>query len=587
MKKLSFLMLAVAGMLFAACSSDKDVAEGPQNPGEVTGEQFLAFNINLPSTPVMRAPADNGTGTDLDDGLASEYTVRNAILLIFDGTATSDDAAAFKSAYQISTQPWNTNTDPHVTETSKKVIQEVSGVVANDLMLIILNSNNIVTVDGSSVKVNGTTFSGTYADFRKKTATAAALGASEMTTNGFYMANAVLANEAGSKTSGSAPSSSFAVKTLVPITKIFKTHAEAEAGAADEIYVERGMAKVTVKQNTAKAMTGVPDLNWQITGWTIDNTNTTSYLVRSTDNVDTYKGLNSQANSAAEGYKNYRFMGNTAIATGSPTYMYRTYFAEDPNFSVDATLTQATLADYKAAFGNENPQYCFENTFDVGHQNENQTTLVRLEVTATVGTNPAEDLFTIGDVKSTYFTNATLITRIQERAYDYLNDNGLISGTFGSGDLTVTLGTLAAGEITIASITTTKGSALVGGVLPTDIIVKTMEYLGGKIYCYKGGKSYFTVRIKHFGDVLTPWADGVADVKIGDIYPATNQANNYLGRYGVLRNNWYDIDVTDVAFLGDATPKAHTSVTDDEIKAFIAFKINVLSWAKRTQSWSF
>lgn len=31
MKKLSFLMLAVAGMLFAACSSDKDVAEGSQN----------------------------------------------------------------------------------------------------------------------------------------------------------------------------------------------------------------------------------------------------------------------------------------------------------------------------------------------------------------------------------------------------------------------------------------------------------------------------------------------------------------------------------------------------------------------------
>ena len=586
MKKLSFLMMAVAGILFAACSSDKDVAEGSQNPGEVAGEQYLAFNINLPSSPVMRA-ADNGTGTDLDDGLPSEYTVRNAILLVFDGTAASDDAATFKSAYEISTQPWNTNADSHVTETSKKVIQEVSGVVGNDLMLIILNNNNIVTVDGTGVKVNGATFSGTYADFRKKTATAAALGASEMISNGFYMANAVLANEPGSTKSGTAPTTAFAVKTLVPITNIFKTHAEAEAGAADEIYVERGMAKVTVKQNAAKAMSGVSALNWQITGWTIDNTNTTSYLVRSTDNVDTYKGLNSQADPATEGYKNYRFMGNTAITTGSPTYKYRTYFAEDPNFSTDASLKQATLSDYKATFGNDNPQYCFENTFDVAHQNENQTTLVRLEVTATVGTNPAENLFTIGDVKSTYFTNTTLIEKIQERAYDYLNENGLITGTFASTDLTVSLGTLAAGEITIASITTTKGSELVGGALPANIIDKTFDYLGGKIYCYEGGKSYFTVRIKHFGDVMTPWADGVAGVDIGHIYPATDQANNYLGRYGVLRNNWYDIDVTDVAFLGDATPKDHTGVTDDEIKAFIAFKINVLAWAKRTQSVQF
>lgn len=586
MKKFSFLMLAVAGMLFAACSSDKDAAEGPQNPGEVTGEQFLAFNINLPSSPSMRATTDNQA--ELDDGLPSEYAVKNAILLVF-GANASDDAATFKSAYEISTQPWTKNADDHVTETSKKVIQEVSGVVNNDLMLVILNNNDIVTVDGTGVKVNGTTFTGTYEKFRKLTATAAGLGASKMTSTGFYMANAPLANEAGSAKNGTAPSASFAVKTLVPITQIFKTHAEAEAGTADEIYVERGMAKVTVKQNTAKVMTGLPTLKWQITGWTIDNTNTKSYLVRSTDNVATYAALNSVADDTKDGYKNYRFMGNAPITTGSPTYKYRTYFAEDPNFSTSATteLTQATLTDYKTTFGNENPQYCFENTFNVANQREDQTTLVRLEVTATVGDDPAVDLFTLGDVKSTYYTNATLITKIQERAYDYLNENGLITGTFASTDLSVTLPTTTAGEIAISNITTTKGAELAGGALPTDIIDKTMEYLGGKIYCYKGGKSYFTVRIKHFGDVLTPWADGKAGVSISDIYPTTDQANNYLGRYGVLRNNWYDIDVTDVTFLGDATPKAHTNVTDDEIKAFIAFKINVLSWAKRTQSWSF
>jgi len=589
MKKLSFLAMAACGLLFAACSSDKDVADNSGNTAEYGG-QFLAFNINLPSVPQSITKADdNGTGTDVSDatdGLPTEYAVKNAILLVFDGTATSDDAATFKSAYEISTQPWTNNTDPHVTETSRKVIQEVSGVVDNDLMLVILNNNGLVTVDGAGVKVNSTAFSGTYAEFRKKTATAVALGAAEMTANGFYMANAVLANEAGSAKSGTAPTTGFAVKTLVPITKVFKTHAEAEAGTADEIFVERGMAKVTMKQGTAKAMSGIATLNWQVTGWTLDNTNTTSYLVRSTDNVDTYKGLKSQTNSALEGYMNYRFMGNTAIG-GAATYKYRTYFAEDPNFSTDASLTQATLSDYKTGFGDANPQYCFENTFDVAHQNENQTTLARLEVTATVGSNPAENLFTIGDVKSTYFTTTTLIAKIQERAYDYLNENGLITGTFTSGDLTITLpATPDAGEMSISSITTTKGSELSGGALPGNIIDKTMEYLGGKIYCYKGGKSYYTIRIKHFGDVLTPWADGVAGVKIGDIYPTANQADNYLGRYGVLRNNWYDIDVTDVAFLGDATPKTHTGVTDDEIKAFIAFKINILSWAKRTQAWN-
>ena len=605
MKKLSFLALAAVGLLFGACSSDKDtVGETPNGP-EYDG-QFLAFNINLPSDPqsITRAD-DNGSGTLVDngtntDGLPVEYAVKNAILLVFDGSAANQDAANFKSAYEIATHPWENNTDPHVTETSKRIIQEVSGVVDNDLMLIILNNNGIVTVDGSNVKINGKTFvvgpdftSTTYEDFRKAIATTATLGASAMTTAGFYMANAVLANEPGSQKEGTAPTTGFAVNTLVPITKVFKTHAEAEAaGTVDEVFVERGMAKVTVQKNDKKAMTGLTTLKWQISGWTLDNTNTKSYLVRSTDNVTTgseYYLLNSQADNTKEGYKNYRFMGNKAIITAS-AYKYRTYFAEDPNFTSDATaeLTQATLSDYKTTFGDENPQYCFENTFDVPHQNENQTTLARLEITSTVGDNPAENLFTLGNVKSTYYTTTTLITKIQERAYAYLNENSLITGTFDSGDLTVTLPSdPAAGELTITSITTTKGSALSGGALPADIIDKTVEYLGGKIICYKGGKSYYTVRIKHFGDVLTPWKDGVAGVAIGTIYPTASQADNYLGRYGVLRNNWYDIQVTDVAYLGDATPQAHTGVTDDEIKAFIAFKINVLSWAKRTQQWNF
>jgi len=605
MKKLSFLALAAVGLLFGACSSDKDtVGETPNGP-EYDG-QFLAFNINLPSDPqsITRAN-DNGSGTLVDngtntDGLPVEYAVKNAILLVFDGSAANQDAANFKSAYEIATHPWENNTDPHVTETSKRIIQEVSGVVDNDLMLIILNNNGIVTVDGSNVKINGKPFvvgtdftSTTYEDFRKAIATTTTLGASAMTTAGFYMANAVLANESGSQKEGTAPTTGFAVNTLVPITKVFKTHAEAEAaGTVDEVFVERGMAKVTVQKNDKKAMTGLTTLKWQISGWTLDNTNTKSYLVRSTDNVTTgsqYFLLNSQADNTKEGYKNYRFMGNSTIITASD-YKYRTYFAEDPNFTSDATaeLTQATLSDYKTTFGDKNPQYCFENTFDVPHQNENQTTLARLEITSTVGDNPAENLFTLGNVKSTYYTTTTLITKIQERAYAYLNENSLITGTFDSGDLTVTLPTdPAAGELTITSITTTKGSALSGGALPADIIDKTVEYLGGKIICYKGGKSYYTVRIKHFGDVLTPWKDGVAGVAIGTIYPTASQADNYLGRYGVLRNNWYDIQVTDVAYLGDATPQAHTGVTDDEIKAFIAFKINVLSWAKRTQQWNF
>ena len=68
------------------------------------------------------------------------------------------------------------------------------------------------------------------------------------------------------------------------------------------------------------------------------------------------------------------------------------------------------------------------------------------------------------------------------------------------------------------------------------------------------------------------------------IYPAgANQDNNYLGRYGVLRNNWYNIQITGVKGLGFSEVPDVTPDPDDELESYIAVEIKVLSWAKRTQ----
>ena len=107
----------------------------------------------------------------------------------------------------------------------------------------------------------------------------------------------------------------------------------------------------------------------------------------------------------------------------------------------------------------------------------------------------------------------------------------------------------------------------------------------GDITEYKNGESYYFVRIKHFGDDLTPWNTTETDKPTtAAVYPSTNREGNYLGRYGVLRNNWYDIEVTGVKGLGSAKVPSVTTTTDDELESYIAVKINVLSWAKRTQS---
>ena len=58
----------------------------------------------------------------------------------------------------------------------------------------------------------------------------------------------------------------------------------------------------------------------------------------------------------------------------------------------------------------------------------------------------------------------------------------------------------------------------------------------------------------------------------------------FLGRYGVVRNNWYDISVNKIQTLGDATTPAFTNDPDDVLENYISVSINVLSWSKHSQS---
>lgn len=91
--------------------------------------------------------------------------------------------------------------------------------------------------------------------------------------------------------------------------------------------------------------------------------------------------------------------------------------------------------------------------------------------------------------------------------------------------------------------------------------------------------------IKHFGDELTPWNPST---KTAASYPDPNSEQNWLGRYGVLRNNWYQLEVTGVAAIGASTPGElnvnNDDTPDDNLKRYISCKINALSWAVRKQN---
>lgn len=106
-----------------------------------------------------------------------------------------------------------------------------------------------------------------------------------------------------------------------------------------------------------------------------------------------------------------------------------------------------------------------------------------------------------------------------------------------------------------------------------------------KAYQYTDATAYYRVPIKHFGDDLTPWTRGSKTTSYIEPNETVYNHANYLGRYGVLRNNSYELEIESVKQIGSATVPDITGETtwDDEIENYLSVKVNVLSWAKRTQ----
>lgn len=573
MKKSLLFSAVLAGLMLGSCSSSDDLAGG-NTPVSQDGNGYVAFTINLPSQSGSSSRANDV----FNDGMAKEYSVHDATLILFTGGAT-EGKSSFVEAHTLSTAPWQNvgTSDDNITTQSKKIVQKVTKSITNAKALVILNNNGTLSVgEDGSLKVNNTNFTGTYAEFLAKTD---ATNGKTLTKDGFYMANAPLANSQGGSV---VPAAGTTVTTLTDLTdKIYDTEAEAKLGTPAEVYVERGVAKVTLnKGNVAKADNGTTDrVDFAISGWAIDNTNPTTYLVRSTKGFTDWMGYANEKCTTNP----YRFVGHTQIASG----LYRTYFAQDMNYDTDATgLQRAEEADFKDAYGDENPQYCFENTFNVKHQNENQTTLVAIKAKL----NNGNDFYIVGGDQTTLFDKTQLEKLIKNKFLSveegWIKANAKNETTsIGEGDLTLTFDKDAAGEINLTEVSVEESKLKSGHALLPTTYLEDVKAAVGSIVCYKNGTSYYTVRIKHFGDDLTPWENGELGVKPGSVYPdGTKTAeNNWLGRYGVLRNNWYDITVEDVKGLGSATVPELTGTTDDELESYIAVRINVLSWAKRTQ----
>lgn len=631
MKKFYLFALAVAGLLFGACTSETvDVVAEPETGyGLIPGESsWLAVGIAMPGDPITRA------NEDLNDGLATEYAVQTGTLYLFKGA--NEDAATFFGSFPINTTFSSETSDVEVgtsgigniTSTSQRIVQEIQnpdlGITDKLYAYVILND------EGNATGITATVGTTTGAQFKLQQLkaigiAAEAAGYGAMGAKGLVMTSVPIATVAG----GESTPADAEIITFSEIDKnaIYKTKAEAEAAtAATCIYVERAAAKVEV--NVAETFGIVLDGNGKVAvpaadvTWALGNVNVAYYNTRQVDK--TWLPYN---NTEANPVLKYRMVGRTPFFASShtPNPAYRTYFGKDINFDGKAGLINAELTDAQYAQKSGDVVYTYENTFDENSQTYANTTYVGVKAKISDG-----DFFTIqGQPNTMLKTNADIVAVVKTRLRDVINQSiaainakirtstdfpagsevtydvtvtvteGTLNAETGELPYTVTLG-LANVKVDGAAATAEQVAAL--EALAADNIGKVDNPANSKLLKYTGGISYYATRIQHFGDVETPW-DGPAEAynNYDKVYPlnatqtidgkttqyGTSRASAWLGRWGVVRNNWYSLNLTQINGIGSPVPEdfSGNGTPDDNppTSYFITAEVHILPWVKRTQ----
>lgn len=573
--------LAVIAAMTASCSSNEDLGTAGSGTGtNEAGVGYATFTINLPSVSGTRADAG---GAEMNEGTPEEYAVKSATALIFQKYGSDEGSYKFVESVTLPTAAadWSEDTTDGITTTTKKLVAKLTNVDTKNQYSVLVLLNNDKT---GGVKVGLPTVGQSYNDWNKNVLTPSV---AELAASGdFYMANAPL-NGTASPT------------TLVNIdnSKIYPTKEKAETlESAATVFVERGVAKmtvadpgtITVKDKANPTVTTNSEVTFS--NWALDITNKKTYAVHNIDglSVDYDKIWNTDPSN--------RFIGTNN----------RVYWGKDPNYNLAELNTADDANDKKREkefnfidatskidkdFGETNPVYCLENTFNLANMYQGQTTRVIFKATYAPKAVDATGIITsLAEKDGTFYTIGNMKTILNETklkaAVDAAATSVLSDCTV---DYDANLKKEGSHVITLADIKDATGKPLVaeteyngkkGTVIVDEINTKLGLKAGRKeamvgINTYLQGVTYYIARVKHFG-VLTPWNSG-------ESYGDNN--DKYLGRYGMLRNNWYELKVGNVYGPGyPGVPPVDPTLPDDENEKYLSVSVKILSWAKRSDT---
>lgn len=677
--KLNKWLYGVTALAMLAACSDKDVAPDSGGSTEAVQNGFIGVRIQLPNTPSTRA------NDSFDDGAASEYSVNDAVLVLFQGS-NEKTAKCFGAFKLIDGDPSNEPDNPNQVTSILTRVANVGGIdysATNHLYALVMLNGETTSKKTNGLYPNNNLYQEwmkgkTIQDFQEKD-TDKSLYYQETKGSGnasqIFMTNSPLSTVKGGV---NPPGGSIAtLPVLVELKKdVYSSQTDALANPAGIITVERAVGKITcssfikttdviVTYNGFKYNLKVKDISWGMAqdmkkSYVVRNTNrypkgTTSGDMLWKWNYATTKDLPATISDPAG---KYRMLGHTAISTTDETPYYRPYFCQVPGYNVakqvantdgegttnsdiyedkafnSESITKDIVVDWKTSTGDiaQGPGafYPYENTFPVKYMQYANTTRIGFWVTfdfealddAPQFPTGKTNFYISGADKSTiYVDDNKNRDPLTNKVVEELSKDPKLEGILTAAMTTETAGGYSSLDIwDYLDIVYDTNPALGGKIKIASIKLKdnlknmeefsTNPVLGdytfdidtlnglGDFYKYDGGKVFYEVRIKHFGDDLTPWnTDGtiLKATSIKDSYgdeSDTNRDNNYLGRYGIVRNNWYDLNISKITKLGDPEdPRLWDtnwpSKPDDNKEEYIAVKVRILSWAKRIQNVEF
>ena len=524
-----FLGLALVGAILTACNKEPEQVTGP------TGDAYVSVQISMASTVGTRA---TDGGFHIGEANEQKIFADKSIFLFYD-----EDGKWVTSGQLITETPSTPSTEvagDHGSHEDGENINDLKGsayivlsgpdeeLSKSTQVLTVVNYSNVeslkqLDLNQVLIKITNTT--------------------SDPANDGFLMTTSAYMDDA-------------TIVNTTAITKdnICETQAEALA-APVKIYIERASAKAEFTTNASDntfeltESTGkdkdvvvdgeIKNVKVKITGWTLNNVNEETYLVKQLDAT--------WANTATAPFNGWNWKEN-----------FRSFWAmgtdwdNEVNVKEEGKFKNTVYTFAQANKGIGTTMYCYENTVETpaaapGTQEPNvNTVLIAAEFTVDGVESP--NFYKYGGVFYTENNYKNLILKqIQEKGYKKAGGSD-----FEVADLTITTDSSLAGiQFTIAN---SDGDQLIDEKNVNDF-VKELPYVQ-EVEGYAGGKCYYQIPVEHLG--------------------TTGSA-----QYGMVRNHYYKINVSAIKRIGEAVYNPNVIIPDipeETLDYYLAAEIHVLSW---------